>query len=44
MKKFISEQKALAVPNIRAYNAAIDEYNANIKVYNEQFESAKSAK
>jgi hypothetical protein len=44
MKKFISEQKALAEPYLKAYNAAIDEYNANIKVYNEQIESAKAAK
>jgi hypothetical protein len=44
MKKFISEQKALAEPYLKAYNAAIDEYNENIKVYNEQIESAKAAK
>ena len=44
MKKFISEQKALAEPYLKAYNAAIDEYNANIKVFNEQIEKAKAAK
>ena len=44
MKKFISEQKALAEPYLKAYNAAIDEYNETIKVYNEQIESAKAAK
>jgi hypothetical protein len=44
MKKFISEQKALAEPYLKAYNAAIDEYNENIKVYNEQIEKAKAAK
>ena len=44
MKKFINEQKALAEPYLKAYNAAIDEYNANIKVFNEQIEKAKAAK
>ena len=44
MKKFISEQKALAEPYLKAYNAAIDEYNATIKVFNEQIEKAKAAK
>ena len=44
MKKFISEQKSLAEPYLKAYNAAIDEYNENIKVYNEQIEKAKAAK
>ncbi|HYT97974.1 MAG TPA: hypothetical protein VEO36_11695 [Casimicrobiaceae bacterium] len=44
MKKFISEQKALAEPYLKAYNAAIDEYNENIKVYNEQIEKARAAK
>lgn len=44
MKKFIGEQKALAEPYLKAYNSAIDEYNASIKVYNEQIEKAKAAK
>jgi hypothetical protein len=44
MKKFIGEQKALAEPYLKAYNAAIDEYNENIKAYNEQIEKAKAAK
>jgi hypothetical protein len=44
MKKFISEQKALAEPYLKAYNAAIDEYNENIKVLNEQIEKARAAK
>ena len=44
MKKFIGEQKALAEPYLKAYNAAIDEYNATIKVFNEQIEKAKAAK
>jgi hypothetical protein len=44
MKKFISEQKALAEPYLKAYNAAIDDYNESIKVYNEQIEKAKAAK
>jgi hypothetical protein len=43
MKKFINEQKALADPYLKAYNAAIDEYNAKIKVLNEQIEKAKAA-
>ena len=44
MKKFIGEQKALAEPYLKAYNAAIDEYNATIKVLNEQIEKARAAK
>jgi hypothetical protein len=44
MKKFINEQKALAEPYLKAYNAAIDEYNAHIKTFNEQIEKAKAAK
>jgi len=44
MKKYISEQKALAEPYLKAYNAAIDEYNATIKVFNEQIEKARAAK
>jgi hypothetical protein len=44
MKKFINEQKALAEPYLKAYNSAIDEYNAKIKVLNEQIEKAKAAK
>ena len=44
MKKFISEQKALAEPYLKAYNAAIDDYNTNIKVFNEQIEKARAAK
>ena len=44
MKKFIAEQKALVEPYLKAYNAAIDEYNENIKVYNEQIEKARAAK
>jgi hypothetical protein len=44
MKKFIGEQKALAEPYLKAYNGAIDEYNENIKAYNEQIEKAKAAK
>ena len=43
MKKFINEQKALADPYLKAYNAAIDEYNAKIRVLNEQIEKAKAA-
>jgi len=44
MKKFIAEQKALVEPYLKAYNAAIDEYNENIKVYNEQIEKVRAAK
>ena len=44
LKKFINEQKALAEPYLKAYNSAIDEYNAKIKVLNEQIEKAKAAK
>lgn len=43
MKKFIADQKALVDPHLRAYNAAIDDFNATVKVYNEQIEQAKGA-
>ena len=43
MKKFIADQKALVDPHLKAYNAAIDDFNATVKVYNEQIEQAKGA-
>jgi len=39
MKKFISEQQAAAEPHIKAGNAAIADYNAAIKRFNEQMEA-----
>jgi hypothetical protein len=38
MKKYIAEQKAVAEPYVKAYNAAIDEYNETVKTLNEQIE------
>jgi hypothetical protein len=39
MKKFIAEQQALSDPHMKAANAAIAEYNAAIKRFNEQMEA-----
>ena len=41
LKKFVEEQQALAKPHIDAANAAVNEYNAGVKDYNEQIEKAK---
>ena len=39
MKKFIAEQQAAAEPHIKAGNAAIADYNAAIKRFNDQMEA-----
>ena len=41
LKKFIEEQQALAEPHVKASNAAIAEYNAGVKAYNETVQKAK---
>lgn len=41
LKKFIEEQQALAEPHVKASNAAIAEYNAGVKEYNDQIQKAK---
>jgi len=41
VKKFIEEQQALAEPHVKASNAAIAEYNAGVKAYNDQIQKAK---
>ena len=43
LKKFISEQRAIAEPHNKASNVAIDEYNAAAKYFNEQIEKLKDA-
>ena len=43
MQKFINDQRALAEPYNNASNAAIEEYNNTVKVYNEQIEKLKEA-
>ena len=42
LKKFISEQQALAEPHVKASNDAINEYNDGVKEYNAQIEKAKA--
>ncbi|HEX6137054.1 MAG TPA: hypothetical protein VF059_05320 [Casimicrobiaceae bacterium] len=42
LKKFIEVQQSIAAPHVKASNAAIDEYNAGVKDYNEQIEKAKN--
>ena len=41
MKKFISDQRALAEPHNKAANAAIDDYNTAVAKYNEQVDKLK---
>ena len=41
LKKFISDQQALAEPHVKASNAAINEYNAGVKEYNAEVQKAK---
>lgn len=41
LKKFVTEQQALAEPHVKASNEAINEYNAGVKEYNAQIEKAK---
>ncbi len=41
MKKFIDEQRALAEPYNKASNAAIEDYNTTVKLYNDQIEKLK---
>jgi hypothetical protein len=41
LKKFIEEQQALAEPHVKASNAAIAEYNAGVKAYTDQIQTAK---
>ena len=40
LKKFVEEQQALAEPHVKASNAAINEYNASVKAYNDQVQKA----
>jgi hypothetical protein len=41
LKKFIQDQQALADPHVKAANAAINEYNAGVKAYNDEIQKAK---
>ena len=41
LKRFVEEQQAAAAPHVRAANAAVDEFNRAIKIYNEQIDAAK---
>lgn len=41
LKKFIEEQQALAEPHVKASNAAIAQYNAGVKAYNDTVQKAK---
>jgi len=41
LKKFVEEQQALAEPHVKAANAAINEYNAGVKAYNDEIQKAK---
>jgi hypothetical protein len=41
LKKFITEQQALAEPHVKASNESINEYNSAVKAYNAEIEKAK---
>ena len=43
LKKFIQDQQALADPHVKAANAAINEYNAGVKAYNDEIQKAKGS-
>ena len=43
LKKFVEEQQALAEPHVKAANAAINEYNAGVKAYNDEIQKAKGS-
>ena len=43
LKKFVEEQQALAEPHVKAANAAIGEYNAGVKAYNDEIQKAKGS-
>jgi hypothetical protein len=42
LRKFALDQQKLAEPHMKAANAAADEYNSAVKVYNEEMERRKS--
>ena len=41
LKRFVEEQQAAAAPHIRAANAAVDEFNKAVKIYNDQIDAAR---
>lgn len=41
LKSFASDQQAAAAPHIKAANAAVEEFNKAIKIYNDQIDAAK---
>lgn len=41
LKSFASDQQAVAAPHIKAANAAVEEFNKAIKIYNDQIDAAK---
>jgi len=41
LKAFIVEEQAAAAPHIRAANAAVEELNKSVKLFNDQAEDAK---
>ena len=43
LKKFVEDQQALAEPHVKAANAAINEYNAGVKAYNDEIQKAKGS-
>jgi len=44
VKKFVTDEQALAKPHLEAANAAVEEYNAAVKEYNDTIEKAKGNK
>lgn len=42
LKKFVSDEQAIAKPHLEAANATVDEYNAAVKEYNDTIEKARA--
>ncbi|HVO89082.1 MAG TPA: hypothetical protein VMV45_11110 [Casimicrobiaceae bacterium] len=42
IKKFVTDEQALAKPHLDAANAAVDEYNSAVREYNDTIEKSKA--
>jgi hypothetical protein len=41
LKRFVDEHQAAAAPHLKAANAAVDEYNKAIKIYNDRIDAQR---
>jgi hypothetical protein len=42
IKKFVTDEQALAKPHLEAANAAVEDYNAAVREYNDTIEKSKA--